>query len=52
MTFLNVLIHTRDKKLLKEKGKINVLLIFLSSEGGLSGFPATVRPDPDFLGVY
>ena len=25
-------------------------MIFLPSEGGLYGFPATVRPDPDFLG--
>ena len=25
-------------------------MIFLFSEGGLSGFPATVGPDPDFWG--
>ena len=49
VTFLNVFIHTRDKKLLKEKGKINVLLIFMSSEGGLAGFPATLQADPDIL---
>ena len=49
MTFLIVFIHTRDIRNVKEKGKINVLLIFMSSEGGLAGFPATLRPDPDFL---